>query len=298
MKYCVYHKVDLDGMSSAAVVKHFIPDVIFKPYNYTDPYPFAVGELSPEDKVFFVDVTIQPYTELLRIYDLIGTNLHIMDHHKSFLESAAGLELKEKLGENFHCSIQKAGCELTWEFLAKKYQSELKMPRAIKLLGQYDAWRDSCLKHLSYDIPWNIVLAFQMGMKRDKFNTNDFITNFILTGRNTDKTIEAGMVLLNYQDNQNTMLMNHAFPAVIRGFKCLMLNTGSRNSQTFVSKWNPTEYDFMVAFSMTKERKWGWSFYTDKSGFDASSLAAQFGGGGHASAAGCQTAELIFDEDF
>ena len=288
--YCVFHKVDLDGMSSAAIVKHFIPDVIFKPYNYNDPFPFETGELFPEDKVFFVDVSIQPYTEMLRIYEIIGNNLHIMDHHKSFLESEAGLELKEKLGRNFHCSIQMAGCELTWDFFGRRES----MPKAIKLLGQYDAWRDTSTKQLSYDIAWSTVLAFQMGMRQAKFNTTDFINNYILTGRNTDKTIESGLVILKYQDNQNNLSMSSSFPAIIKGFKCLVLNTGSRNSQTFISKWNPNEYDFMVAFSMTKERKWAWSFYTDKEGFNASALAAQFGGGGHGSAAGCTTDYLIF----
>ena len=294
--YCVFHKVDLDGQSSAAIVKHFIPNAIFKPYNYNDPYPFAAGEIYPEDRVFFVDVTIQPYTEMLRIYEIVGKNLHIMDHHKSFLESEVGLELKEKLGKNFHCSLQKAGCELTWEFLSFLHQQTRvdSMPKAIKLLGQYDAWRDSTLKHLPYDTLWNTVLAFQMGMRQDKFNTREFIANYILTNRNIDKTVESGLVILKYQDSQNSLAMNHAFSAVIKGFKCLIINTGSRNSQTFVSKWNPEEYDFMVAFSMTKDRKWGWSFYTDKVGFDASALAAQFGGGGHAGAAGCTTDELIF----
>ena len=292
--YCVFHKVDLDGMSSAAVVKHFIWDVIFKPYNYNDPFPFEVGELLPEDKVFFVDVSIQPYTEMLRIYELIGNNLHIMDHHKSFLESEAGLELKEKLGKNFNCDTKKAGCELTWEFFEEITNHPRCMPKAIKLLGQYDAWRDTSTKQLPYDIAWSTVLAFQMGMRQTKFNTTDFITNYILTGRNTDKTIEAGLVILKYQDNQNNLSMNSSFLAIIKGFKCLVLNTGSRNSQTFISKWNTNEYDFMVAFSMTKERKWAWSFYTDKEGFDASALAAQFGGGGHVGASGCTTDYLIF----
>jgi len=299
--YCVFHKIDLDGMSSAAIVKFFIPDVILKPYNYNDPFPFKTDELKPEDKVFFVDVSIQPYTEMMRIYELIGINLHVMDHHKSFLESPTGLELKDKLEDNFHCSVKKAGCELTWSFFSGFIVSGWMVPeippRAVMLLGQYDSWRDTEEKKLPYDVDWDTVMAFQMGMRQKKFNTDDFINQFITTNDNIENTISQGSIILNYQNNQNDISMHHSFVATVKGFKCLVLNTGMKNSQVFKSKWDANKYDFMVAFSMSRDHKWSWSFYTDKAGFDASALAAQFGGGGHASASGCQTSEIIFDEE-
>ena len=301
--FCVFHKIDLDGMSSAAIVKYFRPNLIFKPFNYNDPFPFKPNELKPEDKVFFVDVAIQPYTEMMRIYEIVGTNLHIMDHHKSFLESPTGLELKEKLGSNFHCSTKEAGCELTWSFFSKS-----STPRAIRLLGQYDAWRDTEEKKLAFDTDWDTVMAFQMGMRQKKFNTDDFISNYLdesfLNRYVIDETIEQGQVILAYQNNQNDISMNHSFDEIIIGpdesgkpreFKCLVLNTGMKNSQVFKSKWDANKYDFMVAFSYGKDRKWSWSFYTDKPGMDASKLASQFGGGGHVGAAGCITEDFIFD---
>lgn len=290
--YCVFHKIDLDGMASAAIVKHFLSDIVFKPYNYHDPYPFEAGELTPDDVVFFVDVVIQPYTEMLGIFELMGGNLRIIDHHKSFLESPTGLELKEKMGKHFHCAMNRAGCELTWE-----YFSEEPVTRAIRLLGQYDSWRDTKEKSLPSDTDWDSVLSFQMGMRRKKFNTGEFLADYVRSpnkNRIIDKTIEEGRLLLSYQDNQNEVSMHSSFEAVIKGYKCLVLNNGMKNSQVFKSRWDAGKYDFMVAFSMGKDKRWSWSFYTDKPGLDASSLAGQFGGGGHAGAAGCMTDHLIF----
>ena len=57
----------------------------------------------------------------------------------------------------------------------------------------------------------------------------------------------------------------------------------------FDSLENRKDYDFMVNFFMNKKNLWNLAFYTAKSDVDVSKIAAQFGGGGHAKAAGASS---------
>jgi len=300
--YCFFHSVDWDGHASAAVVKKFIPEAIMVPFNYTDPFPF--DDICPEDILMFVDVVIQPFSKMKELYDRLSPgNLIVIDHHKSFIESDVGVFLKEKK-VLFDTSTVYAGCfpdngakyaacELAWIFMTNKNE----IPKVIRLLGQYDAWRNTLGKMLKSDISWEHVLAFQFGMRLHTLDYNK-ILDFLKYGEDSvvyRDTIKDGFLILKYQDNQNEISMEHAFEAKILGYSCICSNTHMRNSNVFKSKWDTSKYDLMVAFSMNADRKWSYSFYTDKEGVDASKVAQIFGGGGHVGAAGCVSSQLIFD---
>jgi len=285
--YCFHHSVDWDGYASAAIVKYFNPSAIMWPYNYGQFFPF--DKIEPDDTVYMVDISIQPYTEMLRLYELLKKNLIILDHHASFIESDVGKNLKEKMGSKFYFVEGFAACELTWMYC---HQSN-NVPKVIRLLGQYDAWRDKIEKMKDSDTAWGDVLAFQFGMRLDELEYG-LVTRLINAEKAVDQILLDGRSILRYQDSQNKISMHHAFDATIQGLRCLCLNTGHRNSQTFVSRWDREKYDVMVAFSMDKEKKWSYSFYTDKPEVDVSKIASHFGGGGHKQAAGCKSDILIF----
>lgn len=290
--YCFYHKVDFDGKASAAIVKKFVPDAILKPFNYDMPFPYA--EVKAEDTVYFVDVAAQPYAEMIKIH-LAVKKLVIIDHHKSFIESGSGQVLRAALPEDFLWSFNFAGCELTWMYFTKQVP-----PYPIRLLGQYDNWRDSPEKMNQNDTDWDTVLLFQYGLRRFPFDIDSFTKDFLDDAEqgelNVFKTVAEGRVILDYQINQNASAMGWSFDVTIKGFKCLCVNSGGANSQLFASKWDPEKYDFMVAFSYSSGHKWSFSFYTTREDRDASELAKLFGGGGHKGAAGCYSSELIWDE--
>jgi len=299
--YCLYHSVDLDGQASAAIVKSYVPDVVLIPFNYNVPFPY--DRITPEDSVYFVDVAVQPYDEMLEIVKKVN-NLTVIDHHITFVNSDAGKALKGILGRDFYCDTKLAGCELTWMYFNERSAGEIvpEIPRAIRLLGQYDTWRNTPEKKLIMDTSWETVMAFQWGMRQAEFDFDYFIKTFLhgfhsLAGASILSTIAAGESLLKYQDHQNTIAMLSSFTAYIKGYKCLCVNSSLRNSQVFASKWDENEYDFMVPFSMTKDQKWSWSFYASRPDKDASELAKQFGGGGHKAASGCFSTELIFDTE-
>lgn len=286
--YCFYHKVDLDGQASAAIVKKFVPDVVLMPFNYNEQFPWE--DIKHDDTVYFVDLALQPYSDMVKLCDHVDEKLYVFDHHKTFLESEAYRTLKERIPDNIHCDTYVAGCELTWEALSLR-----SIPLPIRLLGQYDSWRDTKEKQCHGDYDWDKeVMPFQFGMRLDEFDFDKFID--VLDDQSfVQRTIVTGRTILKYQDNQNAFGMKSSFEAKIKDYTCLCLNGGLRNSQVFKTKWDPKRHDFMVCFSMNKHKQWSWSFYSTREDRDAGSLAKQFNGGGHKGAAGCVTEELIFE---
>lgn len=289
MQYIVFHKVDWDGYASAAIAIKAMPEALLIPFNYNMTFPFDI--LTKDDEVYFVDVTIQPHTELLRIKHLVN-KLVILDHHKSFLDSDIGKLLSHGL-----CNTKEAACEITWNY----FFPDTTKPLAIGLIGQYDSWRESEDDWIDGDSNWLTVMQFQFGLRQYEFNIDNFIGRFLTDDYNFStqmikKTIEIGHVTLTYQDRQNTITMNSSFESDLNGYKCLCVNTGMRNSSTFKSKWNPAKHDFMIAFSFDgKNKRWSYSAYTTRKDRDASELAKLYYGGGHKGAAGFYTNDLIFE---
>lgn len=282
--HCFYHKVDWDGVASAAIVQHCIPDVILHPFNYDCEFP--LDQIDRNDVVYFVDVSLQPYTKIFEVCAK-AKRVIIIDHHKTLIDAANSSAKPDNLELVLDPTF--AGCELVWNYFNPKEET----PRAICLLGQYDSWRDKEEKKKPYDREWEIALSFQFGMRNYELDVTFFRENVLFDSTLVPEIIERGELILKYQDNQNKIAMKSSFLFEIEGFKCLCLNTGFRNSQVFSSVWNEKEYDMMLAFSYTGSR-WSYSAYSTKQNIDCGAFAKMFGGGGHRGAAGFYTDELIF----
>jgi len=291
MKYCFYHKVDLDGKCSAAIVKHFVPDIELVPFNYNEEFPF--DDIKEHDVIYFADTVINPFENLVAIYEKIGDGLHIIDHHSTFITSETYTYLKKKLGDNIYCETGRASCELMYGFFAGK---ELPVPEAIQLLGQFDCWRSDKSRMKDGDKDWeDIVLPFQLGLKMEEF---DFVKFWDLVENPSlvSPVINIGRFLLKYQERQNLSIMKNSFEKVVDGYNCLCVNTNIRNSMVFKSKWEPRKHHCMVAFNLNKRKRWSWSFYTNRSDVNVADLARKYEGNGHRRAAGCYTDYLLWEK--
>jgi oligoribonuclease NrnB/cAMP/cGMP phosphodiesterase (DHH superfamily) len=308
--YCFYHAVDLDGQCSGAIVKYYfkkmaeelvemidrdgldfrkiMPDIELIPFNYHYKIPYE--KLTKEDVVYFVDVVPSPYEELLKLQEHVEKVI-VFDHHQTFITSEVGEIFRED--EESHLQIGIAGCEITW----KKLFPDRPMPRCVHLLGKYDSWRNNNKEE------WDtVILPFQYGMRLEK---TDPVENFEFwyawlnskfQGASITDVIEKGNIVLKYQAQQDERTLHQSFDYTLKlngsSYNCLCANTGSRNSQTFITKWDTGKYDFMIAYSQLKSGKWSFSAYTDKQDRDASVIAKSFGGGGHVGAAGFTVEEL------
>jgi nanoRNase/pAp phosphatase (c-di-AMP/oligoRNAs hydrolase) len=287
MIYCYYHKVDWDGHSAAAVIKHFVPDAVLKPFNYDMEFPLE--EVTEDDTVYFVDISL-PISTLLELCSKVKKVI-VIDHHASFIKEVLG-NIKRPENLTLFLDPTLAGCELAWLYCGEGHSLGIP-PRSIRLLGQYDAWRNFPDKMKVYDVQWDDVMAFQYGMRKFLLDSDFFRENIMFEQEITISDIlTVGESILGYQDTQNQIAMKWSFDRKIEGYKCLCLNTGLRNSQVFMSKWDPEKYDIMLPFSYDGD-KWSYSAYSTKAEVDCGEFAKKFGGGGHKGAAGFVTSDLI-----
>jgi nanoRNase/pAp phosphatase (c-di-AMP/oligoRNAs hydrolase) len=270
---CFFHKIDLDGKCSGAIVKHDFSAAKCIPFEYSDAFPW--DQIEEGEDVFLVDVSLKP-PDMDRLNQMC--KLVWIDHHKTAIEATdSKIKGLRKVG--------KAGCELTWEYL---HQED--MPYAIILLGRYDVW-DKSDKEL-----WdNKILPFQSGMKA--FNTSpdnqSFWSRVFDNNDIVQKIIEKGVDILGYQRELHKSIMERqSFDGMFDGHKAIFCNVAGASSQLFDKFYDPAKHDLMVAYSMNKNRTWNVSLYSDK--IDVSQLAKKHGGGGHAGAAGFVAKDLSF----
>lgn len=274
---CFYHRVDLDGKCSGAVVRRAIPDVELRGYNYGDDFPWA--DVQGRD-VILVDCSLQPFEDMERL-SREGRSLTWIDHHASAIVDADKLDAAgiQRSGD--------AGCELAWEH----YFPGVEMPLAVRLLGRYDVW--------DHEDPR--TLPFQFGMRNVDNGPDDPVWSrlFAIEGA-VARFVQEGETILSYQKRQNAAIAgSRSFDAEVFGLRAIVCNATLTNSQVFDSVWDPEHHDVMVTFSMLPTRRWTVSLYSTPEkvaeGVNCGALAKSMGGGGHAQAAGFQCDSLPFE---
>ena len=271
---CFYHKADLDGLCSAAIVKVWDREAGLFPMDYGDPVPWDA--VPSGSSVMVVDFSF-PMGDMERLDG--ERSLVWIDHHKTAIAEA------EERGFNpaGKREVGMAACELTWEYLfAPKPR-----PHAVTLLGRYDVW--------DFD-PADDVLPFQYGVRRLRPQPGDEVWEFLMLGASRESYVQDlvrdGRVILDYEAQESARLVRECgFAARVWGLRLICLNRLRANSRAFESVWDPKKFDAMLAFGWSGT-KWMFSLYTEKPGVDVSEVAKANGGGGHTGAAGFQTPDL------
>lgn len=273
---CFYHKADMDGRCSGAIVKMKYPECEMIGINYGDDFPWESIKL--DEIVYMVDFSLQPFDDMERLNDMC--KLIWVDHHKTAIEEA------RKRGFNASrtqlLDTEYAGCELTWQLV----DPSINIPWFVFLLGRYDVWDHS-------NHPGS--LEFQYGIRNlgemlpdDPKWIEMFDTEFI------KRIIMDGDLLLKYEKRQNKAYAKScAYEANIDGLRCIVINRGLSNSLLFESVYDPEKHDAMCCYVRRKD-KWTVSLYASKPEVDVSAVCKTRGGGGHKGAAGFQCNELPF----
>lgn len=278
---CYFHSADQDGRCSGAIVKQVYPDCEMIGINYGQPFPWET--IMPDDMVFMVDFSLQPFSDMIRLKESCAELVWI-DHHKSAIEG------RYRLCESFPGiqEVGKAGCELTWDFLIGG--NEITMPLAVHLLGRYDVW--DWMNHPG-------AMEFQKGMWQfdtDPNNT-DFWERLFTDDDLVAEIMHNGGLLLAAQKKENSSyLRTCGFVTELNGLRALAVNKGLTNSTLFDSGYNPELHDAMVSFCWYGD-KWKVSVYADEGTHpevDASTICRLYGGGGHKGASGFQCDVLPF----
>lgn len=126
---CFYHRGDLDGHCSGAIVRHNFPGARMIGIDYEDEFPW--DKVPRGADVCMVDFSL-PMEHMRLLQELTVHRFVWIDHHKTVIDKAkeagfstAGLRV-----------VGEAACELTWEY----FTPSILMPHAVRLLGRYDVF--------------------------------------------------------------------------------------------------------------------------------------------------------------
>lgn len=287
MIWCIYHKADIDGKCSAAIVRKFVESknksVTLLPADYNS-LP-DMSRIKKGETVFLVDFSLS----IDKMKELNNKNKLIwIDHHKSAIKDAdkAGL----KVG-----GIQKEGktsaCELCWIY----FFPGTDIPEIVELASQYDAWNNKDKEQWEKE-----VLPVQETLKSlslDPEKNFDSWTEIFNRGSDKDfitKVVSEGKVILRSIRRRNSEAAEqYAFEAKIDGLRAICLNMMKSDASCLDTVYDPKKHDIKIVFSFDG-KKYKVSLYSAKPNVDVSKVAKKFKGGGHKGASGFVCKSLPF----
>jgi len=283
---CIYHSKDLDGWTSAAIVKSKYIDAKLIGYNYGGHLP----EIKDGEPIIIVDVCFSmEYMEKLARKS--RWNLKWIDHHISQIK-----EYKNFIGdgETFMNAIlpqqdeNVAACELTW----RHFYPNIPIPEAIRLLGRYD-----CFGHKGTDEEQKIFL-FQYAARAKASNPDEAAFFINATEEDIDKLLKEGDIIYKYLCVEAKQQYAKRFTIELDGYYFACVNTERLNPVNFGIKYHEDKandiyyYDGFASF-WYENGQWTYSLYNENGQVDCSEICKKRGGGGHRGAAGFQTNNVI-----
>lgn len=277
----IYHKVDLDGVASAAIVVDYLKtkgrEYELLGWTYGDPIPELGSGIF---KVWILDVSFgEDHEKICGKWNIDCSEVIWIDHHKTAIPE----HLMEEQGMEGIRRIGTAACELTWEYL---YGPDDDCYEVIQYLSTYDVWDKNRFN-------WDGVMAIQyavrarVGLDVDKMvDLIKVMEKYVTMGASL---FSEGKAILNFLASKNKgECTNYSFEGNIDGYNVVFMNTLEFNSTTFDSVYNEDKHDMMCPFAILPNGLVKFSLYSTKNWVDCGEAAKLFGGGGHKGAAGFQ----------
>ena len=318
MDHVIYHSKDLDGLTSAAILKSykegFGEDCFLTPYDYGEKLDTRKFRAK---SVVMIDVSM----EMDRMQMLGDNSMEFIwiDHHHSAKEKIfdycerKGYEIIENkyndlilkytikgMNMTYIYSERLSGCEIALSLYGSNFR-DMNSDFIIRCLGQYDTWRDTDEKKFISDKSWkDDVMPIQYFMRTCK--NPDEVLKILRAAKKDEPEFMAniknsGEAILKYQSLKNLDVLKNHFEFELDGLRIISLNTPFFSSQSFEGYFAPEIHDAMMPFVYDgRSDSWKFSLYTTKEDIDILSIAKRFGGGGHKGACGfmMKTAQVIF----
>ena len=257
----IYHANCYDGFTAAWIARQAMPDCELFEGRYGEEPPYLKAQ---ERDTYILDFSY-PRDQMVKLAAYGGAtgSLTVLDHHKTAEANCKGLEF-------CRFDMSRSGAGMTWDWF---YEDEPR-PDWVNRIEDRDLWR------FFYD---------------DTINVHAFVASLSMTMENWDTinalTIEvvanSGRIIRRYIETYIEKAAEHAETGTHLGTPVVALNVPYMNaSETadYLLKAHPS-----AAYSMTYFRRndgrWQYSLRS-RSDFDVSEVAQNYGGGGHAQAAG------------
>ena len=278
----IYHKADLDGYFSGALVKSIYTDEEMYGIDYNETIEDSV--LDAEGILYVVDFSLP-----IRQMQKYAGKMVWIDHHRTAIEDSKKYGYSDILGirdENY------AACELVYNYLYKQSNTvPMNMPAIIKYVGNWDIHRT-----VGYD-EWHATEIVQLGLKYKYFSLCTDIDPLVRDLKwlldHTDADIKNSIIYSNgnllwwHQLTQNKALVKSAFEIKVDDKPALAI-IGAVGSAVFDSVKDREQ--LWVVFNSVTPEKVKMSVYKDPNVFTdfncGDYLKERYKGGGHPSAAG------------
>jgi len=287
----IIHHDDLDGYIGGCVLKskNINADTLCLNYDNVEKIPDK-NFFKNYDKVFIVDYSFKPE---LMLFLKKTTNVIWIDHHISAIKDSKDFGYDSMPGLR---KINYCGAELAW-----KYSYVTPIPKFIKMVGEFDTFRNANQK----DFFNNQVMTFFYGCQSQienfnpkNINEEDFIgtVSIFSNDQNVERAIRTGEPIFNFLKTKWKESANkNSFVRNIWGYNVLCLNNSENGSMQLDEAFNPELHDIMLKFHYNG-KNWCYGLYTKtdlKPNLSVGEIAKSFGGGGHQGAAGFTTDYLL-----
>lgn len=293
--YCIYHSRDLDGWMSAAIVMkwweehlgNLSSELKLIGWDYGDPIP-VLGEGIP---VIMADVSF-PMKDMEALAQSSG-GLTWIDHHKSaivdYINYITEDFMKTELPGSIDGQLELVGaCELTWRHLFP----DQNMPEIVRLLGCYDSFRHKGMEES------DMVFDFQYAARAYMENPRDCYNALQIGDQFHKGWAEIGRGILLYLNVEAKSIYKKRMDFERDGKKIAVINRERFNPSSHDIPYHEDGYDYFMCYSRMGDGRWTVSLYNENGDVDVSVIAKEFGGGGHARAAGFVSNDLNFLEEW
>lgn len=281
---CFYHKNCYDGSAAAAAVLKAHPEATLIPVNYGDPIDL---EDLVDARVYVVDFSF-PEETILQLIERVQ-RLVILDHHRSFRDTAQRLQLMNDSG-SFGANLleivydeSRSGALITWQY----FFPDSPVPELVKHISDRDLW--------SFQMLYTRQITMALGMR-----SND-PASYLEMIEKEDSIYEQlkieGTVLTQKLERDIENIINTTLRfVVVEGRKIPLVNCAHTMASETLARLCQ-EHGVAVSYYDGAEGR----VYSIRSGVtdpeEAERIAKKFGGGGHPRAAGWRTSYIAhFDE--
>lgn len=275
----IYHSRDMDGWTSAAILRKRYPGCTLIGYDYGESMPDIP---TSTERIIIVDVCMPP-ADMRKLAAFGKYGLTYIDHHQSSIDDFyddIALHNPYLVGRIFTKPDEKlAACELTWQHCFPGTP----IPVYIELIGSDDTGRKTSM------YPNNKSRDAFLASLSDTFISPETCPSWVLerlddmTSKGVKKRIAEKKKLIEYRKK-------NAFEDTVLEYKALCLEVKTVGHRNFLGV-DRRKYDLLLAFKQL-DGYWQCSVYTNPKVHNASDICKNFGGGGHAKASGFQIDDI------
>lgn len=278
----IYHSRDMDGWTSAAILRKQFPGCALIGYDYGEPIPTIPEETA---WIIIVDVCVEPW-QMRQLASIAKYGITYIDHHQSSIDKiendlqANGAYL---IGKVYDIHREKlAACELTW----RHCYPTAPLPLYVELIGSADAARNTTR------YPNNESRNAFLTTLGKTFVSPDTCPSWVLEKQDD-------ITSLGHDENRkgfkqrHEYCITHSFEETLLGLRALCLEVPKLGYENF-DGIAIDAYDMRIAFMYDSlHNHWKCSIYTNPIKHNAAELAQKIAnGGGHPNAAGFQVDDI------